>query len=140
MVTSPVGCPRFFVSQAVSLGLCPEIFGMADRRDWGGGGDDTEESTQRMIERIWESFTDIRARMDQQAPVPPVAVPLGDGETVPVAPVPPRVEVKEEDGEVVSNFSKVVVGQRWRSHSRVLPGNLLLHQDIDVIVVISRGI
>ncbi|MQM05606.1 hypothetical protein Taro_038418 [Colocasia esculenta] len=55
---------------------------MADRRDWGGGGDDPEESTQRMIERIWESLTDIRARMDQQAPVPPVAVPPGDGETV----------------------------------------------------------
>ena len=70
-----------------------EISEMADRRDWGGGGDDPEESTQRMIERIWESLTDIRARMDQQAPVPPVAVPPGDGETVPVAPVPPRVEV-----------------------------------------------
>ncbi|MQM01213.1 hypothetical protein Taro_033963 [Colocasia esculenta] len=68
-------------------------FEMADRRDWGGGGDDLEESTHRMIERIWESLTDIRARMDQQAPVPPVAVPPGDGETVPVAPVPPRVEV-----------------------------------------------
>ncbi|MQM17355.1 hypothetical protein Taro_050323 [Colocasia esculenta] len=70
-----------------------EISGMADRRDWGGGGDDPEESTQCMIERIWESLTDIRARMDQQAPVPPVAVPPGDGETVHVAPVPPRVEV-----------------------------------------------
>ncbi|MQL83639.1 hypothetical protein Taro_016128 [Colocasia esculenta] len=155
MVTSPVGCPRFFVSQAVSSGLCPgtcvvpssrqtvrarrtshdrrpaqgravavqgqylqrcspscvvlqqcslvscllssvvprEISEMADRRDWGGGGDDPEESTQRMIERIWESLTDIRARMDQQAPVPPVVVPPGDGEAVPVAPVPPRVEV-----------------------------------------------
>ncbi|MQL81190.1 hypothetical protein Taro_013653 [Colocasia esculenta] len=67
-------------------------FEMADRRDWGGGGDDPEESTQRMIERIWESLTDIRARMDQQAPVPPVAVPPGDGETVPIAPVPPGVE------------------------------------------------
>ncbi|MQL93476.1 hypothetical protein Taro_026116 [Colocasia esculenta] len=66
---------------------------MADRRDWGGGGNDPEEGTQRMIERIWESLTDIRARMDQQAPVPPVAVPPGDGEAVPVAPVPPRVEV-----------------------------------------------
>ncbi|MQM06329.1 hypothetical protein Taro_039147 [Colocasia esculenta] len=42
-----------------------KISGMADRRDWGGGGDDPEESTQRMIERIWESLTDIRARMDQ---------------------------------------------------------------------------
>ncbi|MQL89363.1 hypothetical protein Taro_021932 [Colocasia esculenta] len=67
---------------------------MADRRDWGGGGDDPEESTQRMIERIWESLTDIRARMDQQAPVPLVAVPPGDGEVVHVAPVLPRVEVR----------------------------------------------
>ncbi|MQL83602.1 hypothetical protein Taro_016099 [Colocasia esculenta] len=81
----PVGCPRFFVSQAVSSGLCPgtsvvpsRIFGMADRRDWGGGGDNPEESTQRMIERIWESLTDIQARMDQQALVPPVAVPPGE--------------------------------------------------------------
>ncbi|MQL79321.1 hypothetical protein Taro_011758, partial [Colocasia esculenta] len=57
---------------------------MADRRDWGGGGDDPEESTQRMIEKIWESLTDIWMRMDQQAPVPPVI-----GEAVPVAPVPP---------------------------------------------------
>ncbi|MQL86684.1 hypothetical protein Taro_019229, partial [Colocasia esculenta] len=65
---------------------------MADRRDWGGGGDDPEESTQRMIERIWESLTDIRARMDQQVPVPPVAVPPGDGETVPISPIPPGVE------------------------------------------------
>ncbi|MQM18005.1 hypothetical protein Taro_050988 [Colocasia esculenta] len=73
--------------------LAEEISGMADRRDWGGGGEDPEESTQRMIERIWESLTDIRARMDQQASVPPVAVPPGDGEVVPVAPVPPRVEV-----------------------------------------------
>ncbi|MQL96096.1 hypothetical protein Taro_028772 [Colocasia esculenta] len=68
-------------------------FEMTDRRDWGGGGDDPEESTQRMIERIWESLTDIRERMDQQAPVPPVAVPPGDGEAVPVALVPPRVEM-----------------------------------------------
>ncbi|MQL98821.1 hypothetical protein Taro_031533 [Colocasia esculenta] len=70
-------------------------FEMADRRDWGGGGDDPEESTQRMIERIWESLTDIQRRRDQQAPVPPIAVPLGDGETVPIVPVPPppRVEV-----------------------------------------------
>ncbi|MQM22003.1 hypothetical protein Taro_055050 [Colocasia esculenta] len=46
-----------------------------------------------MIERIWESLTDIQSRMDQQALVPPVAVPPGDGETVPIAPVPPGVEV-----------------------------------------------
>ncbi|MQM21663.1 hypothetical protein Taro_054706 [Colocasia esculenta] len=77
----------------VNREISGEISGIADRRDWGGGGDDPVESTQRMIERIWESLTDIRARMDQQAPVPPVAVPPGDGETVPVAPVPPRVEV-----------------------------------------------
>ncbi|MQL87964.1 hypothetical protein Taro_020516 [Colocasia esculenta] len=70
-----------------------EISGMADRRYWGGGRDDPEESTQRMIERIWESLTDIRARMDQQAPVPPVTVPPGNGETVPIALVPPRVVV-----------------------------------------------
>ncbi|MQM00124.1 hypothetical protein Taro_032854 [Colocasia esculenta] len=70
-----------------------QIFVMADRRDWGGGGDDPKESTQRMIERIWESLTDIRARMDLQAPVPPVAVPPGDGETVSIAPILPRVEV-----------------------------------------------
>ncbi|MQL92127.1 hypothetical protein Taro_024758 [Colocasia esculenta] len=68
-------------------------FEMTDRRDWGGGGDDPEESTQRMIERIWESLIDIRARMDQQASVPPVAVPPGDGEAVPIAPVPPGVEM-----------------------------------------------
>ncbi|MQL86105.1 hypothetical protein Taro_018631 [Colocasia esculenta] len=34
-------------------------FEMADRGDWGGGGDDPEENTQRIIERIWESLTDI---------------------------------------------------------------------------------
>ncbi|MQM21442.1 hypothetical protein Taro_054482 [Colocasia esculenta] len=64
-------------------------FEMTDRSDWGGGGDDPEESTQRMIKRIWESLTDIQRRMDQQAPVPPVAVPPGDGETIPTVPVPP---------------------------------------------------
>ncbi|MQM21806.1 hypothetical protein Taro_054851, partial [Colocasia esculenta] len=84
------GLGRGVPSQLVSE---QEISGMADRRDWGGGGEDPKESTQRMIERIWESLTDIRARMDQQAPVPPVAVPPGDGETVPIAPVLPRVEV-----------------------------------------------
>ncbi|MQL97497.1 hypothetical protein Taro_030181 [Colocasia esculenta] len=62
---------------------------MADRRDWGGGGDDPEESTQWMIERIWESLTNIRMRMDRQAPVPPVI-----GEAVPVAPVPPQPGVE----------------------------------------------
>ncbi|MQL95740.1 hypothetical protein Taro_028415 [Colocasia esculenta] len=136
-------------------------FEMADRRDWGGGGDDPEESTQHMIERIWESLTDIRRRMDHQAPVPPVSVPPGDGETIPIVPVspPPGAEVpfvaplpppplvlvaeepvKEEDGEADNNFSKVVVGQRWRSHSRVLPDSPLFHEGIDVITAINRGI
>ncbi|MQL98318.1 hypothetical protein Taro_031025 [Colocasia esculenta] len=75
-------------------GVPPQLkFEMANRRDWGGGGDDPEESTQRMIERIWESLTDIQRRMDQQASVPPVAVQPRDGETVPITPVPPGVEV-----------------------------------------------
>ncbi|MQL85318.1 hypothetical protein Taro_017841 [Colocasia esculenta] len=84
------GLGRGVPSQLVSE---KEISGMTDRRDWGGGGDNPEESTQRMIERIWEGLTDIRARMDQQASVPAVAVPPRDGEAVPVAPVPQRVEV-----------------------------------------------
>ncbi|MQL85126.1 hypothetical protein Taro_017642 [Colocasia esculenta] len=67
----------------------PQPVVMADRRNWGGGGDDPEESTQRMIERIWESLTDIWMRMDQQAPVPPVT-----GEAVPVAPVQPPLGVE----------------------------------------------
>ncbi|MQL89472.1 hypothetical protein Taro_022043 [Colocasia esculenta] len=82
-----------FAGGGLGSSTLSEISRMVDRRDWGGGGDDPEESTQRMIERIWESLTDIRARMDQQAPVLPVAVPPGDGEVVHVAPVPPRVEV-----------------------------------------------
>ncbi|MQL90361.1 hypothetical protein Taro_022953 [Colocasia esculenta] len=66
---------------------------MADRRDWGGGGEDPEESTYHMIERIWESVTDIRMRMDQQAPIPLTAVPpVAEVPVAPVAP-PPRVEV-----------------------------------------------
>ncbi|MQL85135.1 hypothetical protein Taro_017639 [Colocasia esculenta] len=39
---------------------------MADRRDWGGGGEEPGvDPTQRMIERIWESLIDIPMRMDQ---------------------------------------------------------------------------
>ncbi|MQL77237.1 hypothetical protein Taro_009646 [Colocasia esculenta] len=72
----------------------PQAAVMADRRDWGGGGDDPEESTQRMIERIWESLTEIRMRMDQQAPVSPVI-----GEAVPVAPVPPPRGVEQAKRE-----------------------------------------
>ncbi|MQM00057.1 hypothetical protein Taro_032783, partial [Colocasia esculenta] len=75
--------------RAQSCGTWSLVVVMADRRDWGGGGDDPEESTQRMIERIWESLTVIRMRMDQQAPVPPVT-----GEEVPVAPVPPQPGVE----------------------------------------------
>ncbi|MQL83866.1 hypothetical protein Taro_016365 [Colocasia esculenta] len=56
------GLGRGVPSQLVSE---QEISEMADRRDWGGGGDDPEESTHRMIERIWESLIDIRRRMDQ---------------------------------------------------------------------------
>ncbi|MQM06501.1 hypothetical protein Taro_039325 [Colocasia esculenta] len=75
-------------SVAARLRGRPELE-MADRRDWGGGGDEPEESTQRMIERIWESLTNIWMRMDQQAPVPPAAVPPVVEGVVPVAPVPP---------------------------------------------------
>ncbi|MQM14899.1 hypothetical protein Taro_047834, partial [Colocasia esculenta] len=88
--------PRPGSLEVLGMGLRPcglQKFEMADRRDWGGGGDDPEESTQRMIERIWDSLTDIRVWMDQQASVPPVAVPPGNGETVPIAPVLPGVEV-----------------------------------------------
>ncbi|MQL97727.1 hypothetical protein Taro_030429, partial [Colocasia esculenta] len=84
--------PRPGSPEVLGMGLrpCgPQKFEMTDRTDWGGGGDDPEESTQCMIERIWESLTDIQRRMDQQAPVPPVAVPPGDGETGPIVPVPP---------------------------------------------------
>ncbi|MQL83545.1 hypothetical protein Taro_016031 [Colocasia esculenta] len=86
------------------------------RRDWGGGGDDLDESTQRMIKRIWESLTDIRARMDQQAPVPPVAVLPGDGEAIPIAPVPSRVE--NMDMEVVCSSSSSL--SSFSSHRQVV--------------------
>ncbi|MQM02374.1 hypothetical protein Taro_035141 [Colocasia esculenta] len=80
------GLGRDAPSQLVSE---QEISEMADRRDWGGGGDDPEESTQHIIERIWESLTDIRMRMDQQAPVPLIVAPPGVGGAIPLAPVPP---------------------------------------------------
>ncbi|MQL92235.1 hypothetical protein Taro_024858, partial [Colocasia esculenta] len=71
--TSSVGSPRFCVSQARSFPTEPMtceahpylLLGivMAERRDVGGGGDGSEEdSTQRMMERIWESLTKIRGR------------------------------------------------------------------------------
>ncbi|MQL86055.1 hypothetical protein Taro_018582 [Colocasia esculenta] len=101
-----------------------EISGMDDRRDLGGGGDDPEESTQHMTERIWESLTDIRARMDQQAPVPPVAVPPRDGETVPVAPVPPRVETVEEAAQRAATLERSIrtrqVGESGSGSFRLL--------------------
>ncbi|MQL88952.1 hypothetical protein Taro_021511 [Colocasia esculenta] len=68
---------------------------MADRRDWGGGGEESgEDPTQRMIERIWESLTDIRMRLDQPVPVQSAAaMPPFVEEAVPVAPVPLGVEI-----------------------------------------------
>ncbi|MQM10962.1 hypothetical protein Taro_043861, partial [Colocasia esculenta] len=71
---------------------------MADRRDWGGGEDGPEKLTQRIIERIWESLTEIRMMMDQKAPVPPVT-----GEAIHVAPVPPPpgVELQEVSWRLV---------------------------------------
>ncbi|MQL68141.1 hypothetical protein Taro_000404 [Colocasia esculenta] len=70
---------------------------MAKRRNVGGGGKGSrEDPTQRMIERIWESLTEIRVRLDLQPPVQPAAaVPPFPEEAVPVAPVPtpPGVEV-----------------------------------------------
>ncbi|MQL90879.1 hypothetical protein Taro_023486, partial [Colocasia esculenta] len=77
------------------LSCTVEEFEMADRRDWGGGGDEPEESTQCMIERIWESLTEIEMRMDQQAPVLPATVTPVAGGVVPTTLVspPPGVEV-----------------------------------------------
>ncbi|MQL85011.1 hypothetical protein Taro_017527 [Colocasia esculenta] len=70
---------------------------MAERRNVGDEGEGVgEDPTQRMIERIWESLTEIRVRLDQQPPVQPsVVVPPYPEEAVPVAPVPlpPGVEV-----------------------------------------------
>ncbi|MQM21892.1 hypothetical protein Taro_054939 [Colocasia esculenta] len=74
---------------------------MADRRDWGGGGDDLEELTQRMIERIWESLTEIQMRMDQKAPVPPVIGEAVRVEVPFVAPVPPSPPVIAAEEPVV---------------------------------------
>ncbi|MQM14092.1 hypothetical protein Taro_047022 [Colocasia esculenta] len=89
----PVHGRQTRIKYVIGLTDLDEVFRHSWYQGKGGGGDDPEESTQRMIERIWESLTDIRRRMDQQAPVPPVVVPPGDGETVPLAPVPPVVEV-----------------------------------------------
>ncbi|MQL94015.1 hypothetical protein Taro_026665 [Colocasia esculenta] len=45
--------PAVVLSELAAMGgRLLKISEMADRRDWGGGGDDLEESTQRMIERI----------------------------------------------------------------------------------------
>ncbi|MQL97426.1 hypothetical protein Taro_030116 [Colocasia esculenta] len=84
----------------------PQVVVMADRRDWGGGGDDPEESTHRMIERIWESLTEIQMRMDQQASVTPVT-----GEAVPVAPVPPPPGVEVPFVEPVPPSPPVVAAE-----------------------------
>ncbi|MQM08418.1 hypothetical protein Taro_041273 [Colocasia esculenta] len=47
---------------------------MADRRDWGGGGDESEETTHQMIERLWDSITQIWTWLDQQPPVQPADI------------------------------------------------------------------
>ncbi|MQM07364.1 hypothetical protein Taro_040203, partial [Colocasia esculenta] len=75
-------------------------FDMADRRDWGGGGDDPEETTHQLIERLWESITQIRTRLDQQDPVQPAVVGpsvVEEAGPVPIIPPPPPsgVEVRE---------------------------------------------
>ncbi|MQL69405.1 hypothetical protein Taro_001686 [Colocasia esculenta] len=63
---------------------------MADKRDWGGGGDESEESTHQLIERLWESIKEIRTRLDQQPSVQPaVTVPSVEEEAVPLPLVPP---------------------------------------------------
>ncbi|MQM20778.1 hypothetical protein Taro_053806 [Colocasia esculenta] len=63
---------------------------MADMTDWGGGGDEPEETTHQMIERIWESLIEIRTRLDHQTPVQlAVEVPPIVEKAVPVAPPPP---------------------------------------------------
>ncbi|MQL99917.1 hypothetical protein Taro_032645, partial [Colocasia esculenta] len=124
VVTSSVGSPRFrgvvvwlvstvlvwftfvrgcetesFVSFAGDGVVSGSLSGpeMADRRDWEGGGDDPEDPTQRMIERIWESLTEIRMRMDQPAPAQSV-VPVIE-EAVPVAPVTPPVGVEVQQAK-----------------------------------------
>ncbi|MQL90198.1 hypothetical protein Taro_022784 [Colocasia esculenta] len=72
---------------------------MADRRDWGGGGDEPKESTHQWIERLWESIIEIWTQLDQQPPVQPAVVaPPVEEEAVPVSlgpppPPPPGVEV-----------------------------------------------
>ncbi|MQL97190.1 hypothetical protein Taro_029876 [Colocasia esculenta] len=65
-------CDLYFL---FSSGYAPGIE-MTDMRYWGGGGDEPEETTHQMIERIWESLTEIRIILDHQAPVQPaVEVP-----------------------------------------------------------------
>ncbi|MQL67989.1 hypothetical protein Taro_000269 [Colocasia esculenta] len=55
-------------------------------------GDPPQKFLKWLIGEIGVVVEMIR-RKAPSAPVPPVAVPPGDGEAVPVAPVPPRVEV-----------------------------------------------
>ncbi|MQL95005.1 hypothetical protein Taro_027666, partial [Colocasia esculenta] len=74
---------------------------MADRKDWEGGGDESEESTHQLIEMLWESITEIRTRLDQQPPVHlAVAAPLVEKEAVlvPLAPPPPPPGVEGDIG------------------------------------------
>ncbi|MQM12636.1 hypothetical protein Taro_045555 [Colocasia esculenta] len=103
---------------------------MAERRDWGGGGEGSgEDPTQRMIERIWESLIDIRMRLDQQPPVqPPATVPPLLEEAVPVAPVPPPtgVEIQQMKREQFTtlqqgNLSVLEYQMRFMALSRYAP-------------------
>ncbi|MQL97463.1 hypothetical protein Taro_030157 [Colocasia esculenta] len=161
LVTSPVGCPRFFVSQAVSSGLCPstcvvpsrsvssdldtlttvfELYvRLRERRQWDSdtcvflGEFPIEPVTseahpyphrlrpvrgrrtrikyiisltglaeafrhgwyqsKKFLVWLIEEIGVVEEMIRMKAPVPPVAVPPGDGEAIPIAPVPPRVEV-----------------------------------------------
>ncbi|MQM06910.1 hypothetical protein Taro_039741 [Colocasia esculenta] len=100
---------------------------MADQRDWGGGGDDPEDPTQRMIEWIWESLTEIRMRMDQPGPAQP-AIPVVE-EVVPVAPALPPVGVEVVYGALAliallgSAVHMVVLRLQWLPLQLGAPGS-----------------
>ncbi|MQL94660.1 hypothetical protein Taro_027316 [Colocasia esculenta] len=49
--------------------------------------------SKKYMEWLIEEIGVVEEMIWRKASVPPVAVPPGDGETVPIAPVPPRVEV-----------------------------------------------
>ncbi|MQL79975.1 hypothetical protein Taro_012418 [Colocasia esculenta] len=113
---------------------------MAERRDLGGGGEGVgEDPTQRMIERIWESLTEIRVRLDQQPLVQPAAaVPPFPEEAVPVAPVPPPPGV--EVPPVVPVQPVVPIQKMKREHFRTLQqGNLSVLEYQMRFIALSRS-